>query len=44
MLEITRSFGLKSSNSIRKWCQLYQIDYKSLSPFSYKKNFNALML
>jgi hypothetical protein len=36
MLEITRMFGLKSDNSIRKWCDNYNIDYKSLSPFSFK--------
>lgn len=39
MLEITKIFGLKNDNSIRKWCECYDIKYKELSPFShtYKK-------
>jgi len=33
---ITKNLGLKSNNSVRKWCKLYDIDYKKLSPFSFK--------
>lgn len=41
MLEITKIYGLKSDNSIRKWCDAYGIDYQSISPFSFKnKNLN----
>lgn len=31
---IAKQFGIKSSNTIRKWCVEYKIDYKSISKFS----------
>ncbi len=37
IMQIVKQFNLKSFNSIRKWCIDYEIDYRSLSPFSLKK-------
>lgn len=36
MIQLAKRFGL-TDNSIRKWCILYGIDWKSISPFSHKK-------
>lgn len=35
-LAIARKFKVKSDNTIRKWCQIYEIDFKKLSPYSHK--------
>lgn len=34
MLHIAKQYGLKSENTLRKWCASYQIDYKVISPTS----------
>ena len=37
LVEIGKLYGV-SDNSIRKWCISYKIDYKSISPYSHRRN------